>query len=176
MFRGSALAAVAVAVVVATGMAAFAQDTLPQIAQAPAATVVVGTSQFENDPDLRCDLLQVKRISGGALLIRWRIINTAGQTNAASGGFANSTTAKTIRYPDFSWEQLYYIDPAENKKYLPLTDSANNRILEMSWNIDLAPGQQRLNWAKFPAPPPGSAKISVSIPNFSPFEDVPIAQ
>ena len=175
MFEGSALAAVA-AVVVAIGMAAFAQDARPQNAQAPVAAVVLGTSEFRNDPDLRCDLLEVKRISGGALLIRWRIINAAGQTTAAGGGFANPTPAKTIRYPDFNWEQLYYIDPAENKKYLPLTDSANNRILEMSWNLDLAPGQQRLNWAKFPAPPPGSAKISVSIPNFSPMEDVPVAQ
>ena len=62
------------------------------------------------------------------------------------------------------------------RKYLPLTDSANNRILEMFWNVDLAPGQQRLNWAKFPAPPPGSTKISISIPNFTPFEDAPVAQ
>jgi hypothetical protein len=176
MFKGSAFAAVAAAVVVVTGMAAFAQDTPPRMPQASGAAAVLGNSQFENDPDLRCDLLQVKRISGGALLIRWRIINTAGQTAGASGGFANSAPAKTIRYPDFSWAQLYYIDPAENKKYLPLTDSANNRILEMSWDIDLAPGQQRLNWAKFPAPPPGSTKISVSIPNFSPIEDVPVAQ
>lgn len=162
---------------VALATPAAAQNTPPQIAQAPAAApVVLATAQFSQDPDLRCDLLEVKRISGGALLIRWRIINAAGQPNASTGGFANPTPAKTIRYPDFQWEQLYYIDPAENKKYLPLTDSANNRILEMFWNIELAPGQQQLNWAKFPAPPAGSTKISISIPNFSPFEDAPVSQ
>src|SRR5271155_377959 len=148
MLRVSALAVVAVGAVavVAIAAAASAQDARPQIAQAPVASGVLGTAQFSEDPDLRCDLLEVKRISGGALMIRWRIINSASQANTAAGGFASPTPAKTIHYPDFRWEQLYYIDPAENKKYLPLTDSANNRILEMFWNVDLAPGQQRLNW------------------------------
>jgi len=175
MIRGSALAAVAAVVVAMSGMAAPAQDARPQLAQAPAAAGVLGTSQYSQDPALRCDLLEVKRISGGALMIRWRIVNDAGQTNAPGGGFATSTPPKGIHY-DFDWPQLFYIDPAENKKYLPLTDSANNRILEVFYNITLAPGEQRLNWAKFPAPPPGSAKISVTIPNFEPFEDVPVAQ
>lgn len=155
--------------------AAAAQNMPPQIAQAPAANAVLGTAQYSQDPALRCDLLEVKRVSGGALMIRWRIVNTAGQTNAPGGGFTTSTPAKGIGY-DFHWGQLFYIDPAENKKYLPLTDSAGDRILDVSYGITLAPGEQRLNWAKFPAPPATSTKISVSIPNFEPFEDVPVAQ
>jgi hypothetical protein len=164
------------AVVFAT--AAAAQNAPPQIAHAPAAaTAVLATAQFSEDPDLRCDLLEVKRISGGALMVRWRIVNTAGQANASStGGFTNPTPAKTIHYYFSSWDALNYIDPAENKKYLPLTDSANNRILDVFGDVTLQPGQQRLNWAKFPAPPPGSTKISISIPNFAPFEDAPVAQ
>jgi hypothetical protein len=158
--------------------AAAAQNTPPQIAQAPAAaTTVLATAQSSEDPDLRCDLLEVKRISGGALIVRWRIVNAAGQPNAsATGGFANQTPAKAIHYGFSGWDQLYYIDPAENKKYLPLTDSQSNRILDVPYDLTLQPGQQRLNWAKFPAPPAGSTKISISIPNFAPFEDAPVAQ
>ena len=176
MFRISALAVVAAGAIAiaAIGATASAQDARPQIAQAPAAAAVLGSAQLSSDPDLHCDLLEVKRISGGALMIRWRIINAAGQTGP-TGGFANPAPAKGIFY-DFDWPQLYYIDPAENKKYLPLTDSNGTRILEVAYHLTLNPGEQRLNWAKFPAPPPSSAKISVTIPNFAPFEDVPVGQ
>jgi hypothetical protein len=170
-------------VVMLAGAAGFAtpaaaQNTPPQVAQAPAAAAaVLATAQFSQDPDLRCDLLEVKRVSGGALMIRWRIINTAGQTNASTGGFANPAPAKEIEYyVGGGYKELFYIDPLENKKYLPLTDSTDTPIAELFFNVKLQPGQQRLNWAKFPAPPSNSPKISVTIPRFSPFEDTPVAQ
>jgi hypothetical protein len=140
-----------------------------QTSQAPSNSALA-TAQYSQDPDLRCDLLEVKRVSGGALLVRWRIINTAG---GGSSGLT-ATAAKPIRY-DFNWEELFFIDPAENKRYQFLTDSGGNRILDV-WYGDLAPGQQRVNWAKFPAPPPNSTKISLSLPKFPPFEDVPVSQ
>jgi hypothetical protein len=120
---------------------------------------------------LRCDLLEVRRVSGGALTVKWRIVNTAGAQ--ASGGLTASQP-KVINY-DFSWPEIYYIDPAENKKYAFLTDAEGNRILDVFYG-NLPAGQQRGNWAKFPAPPPTSNKISVNIPKFPPFEDVPISQ
>lgn len=40
---------------------------------------------------------------------------------------------------------------------------------------DYSAGQPRLNWAKLPAPPPSSTKISVTLPRFAPFEDIPLA-
>jgi hypothetical protein len=120
---------------------------------------VIASAQYSNDPNLRCDLLEVKRASGNALLVRWRLINTG---------------AKGISY-DFDWPQLYYTDPAENKKYAFLTDSSGARVLDMWWGT-LNPGEQRLQWAKFPAPPATSRKITVYIPKFMPFEDVPVGQ
>lgn len=156
-----------------------AQQSAPTAAVPPAsqsapvaAPAVLASAQYSADPDLRCDLLEVKRVSGGALRIRWRIVNTAGtqqQTGLVAGG-----QAKSIYY-DFGWPELYYIDPAENKKYSFLTDSEGNRILGVFMG-SLAAGEQRLNWAKFPAPPPTSTTISVNIPKFAPFEDVPISQ
>ena len=63
-----------------------AQATQPAVASAPAASAVaapssgpvIASAQYSADPDLRCDLLEVKRVSGGALLVRWRILNTVG--------------------------------------------------------------------------------------------------
>lgn len=124
----------------------------------------IASGQYSGDPDLRCDLLEVKRVSGGAVIIRWRVVNTV----------PPQPGAKAIHY-DFNWPEIYYIDPAENKKYGFLTDSEGNRIMDVFWG-DLAAGQQRGNWAKFPAPPPTSNKISVNIPKFPPFEDVAVSQ
>jgi hypothetical protein len=128
-----------------------------QPAAAPAAAAL-GSAQFSGDPDVRCDLLEVKRVSGGAVRVQWRLVNTG---------------LKKVYY-NFDWDDLYTIDPAENKKYGYLTDSEGKRILDAYWG-DLKPGEQRLNWAKFPAPPPTSTKIAVYIPKFAPFEDVPVA-
>jgi hypothetical protein len=153
----------------AIGSVAVAQQAAPQTAQAPSNSVIA-SAQYSQNPDLRCDLLEVKRVSGGALLVRWRVINTGG--GGTSG--LTATAAKPIRY-DFGWNELFFIDPAENKRYQFLTDSGGNRILDV-WYGDLEPGQQRVNWAKFPAPPPSSTKISLALPKFPPFEDVPVSQ
>ena len=126
-------------------------------AAAPAGTVLA-TETFSKDPNLRADLTEIRRVSGGALLVKWRIINT-GQSNV---------------YYDFAWDDLYYVDPAENKKYEYLKDSEGNRIIDVYWGT-VKPGEQRTNWAKFPAPPATSTKISLTLPKFPPLEDVPVA-
>lgn len=140
----------------------------PQAAAPPAAPVAapaapgpaaLATAQYSANPEIRCDVLEVKRASGNALLARWRVVH-AGATPQVSYSF--------------DWKDFYYIDPAENKKYGYLTDSEGERILDAKWG-SMRPGEQWLGWAKFPAPPPTSTKISLSIGGFAPFEDVPVA-
>lgn len=116
-------------VVTVAAATADAQQAAPQNAQA-AANNVLASAQYSQDPDLRCDLIEVKRVSGGALLVRWRVINTAG----GGGGGLTATAAKPIHY-DFSWNELFYIDPAENKRYQFLTDSGGNKILDVCMEI-----------------------------------------
>lgn len=140
----------------------------PAAAAAPAGAVIASET-YSQDQNIRADLLEVKRVSGGALLVKWRIVNT---TPPASAGLS-SAEDKPIHY-DFSWTDLYYVDPAENKKYGYLTDTEGNRILDVWWG-QLKTGETRANWAKFPAPPATSTKISVTLPKFPPFEDVPVA-
>ena len=168
MNRAVVWGGVAALVAVAFAIPAAAQEARPQLAQAPAAGAVLASAQYGADPDLRCDLLEVKRVSGGALTIRWRVVNGTG----APGGLTGAA-GKKIHY-GFSWAELYYIDPAENKKYQFLTDAAGNRILDV-FEGNYEPGQQRVQWAKFPAPPASSTKISIAIPKFAPFEDIPIS-
>ena len=135
-----------------------ASDNVAPVAAPPAAKVIA-SGDFSGDPSLRADLLEVRRVSGGALIVKWRVVNTSPD--------------KPVRY-DFGWNDVYYVDPAENKKYGYLTDSEGNRILDI-WYGTLKPGEQRGNWAKFPAPPPTSSKISITLPKFPPFEDAPVS-
>jgi hypothetical protein len=144
-------------------MAAARQPIAPDPAPAPdpaqsKSSGVIASAQYANDPNLRCDLLEVKRVSGGALLARWRFINTG---------------TKPVSY-DFSWDDIYYIDPAGNKKYANLTIDGK-RILDVWWGT-LPPGEQRVNWVKYPAPPATSKRISLNVPRFQPFEDVPVSE
>ena len=150
------------------GLAGLAIADRPAHAQATPEKVLA-SAEYSNDPSLRCDLLQVKRVSGGALNVKWRVVNTVKPGSGLTG-----TPAKSISY-HFSWSQLYYTDPAENKKYGYLTDSAGNKILHV-FEGGYAAGQQRTNWAKFPAPPATSKKITIYIPQFPPFDDVPISE
>ena len=150
-----------------TGLGLFTAIPHDAIAQTAG---VLASAQYSADPDLQCDLLEVKRVSGGTLMIRWRIVNMS----AKSGGLTGAN-GKSIRYT-FHWEDVYYIDPAENKKYQFLTDSGGNRILDV-FEGDLAAGAQRLNWARFPAPLESSLKISFGIPKCSPpFDDIAISK
>jgi len=140
-------------------------------AQTAAAPAVLASAQFSDDPDLRCDITEVKRLSGGVLIVRFRLVDTQGQ---GAGGLTASTTPKQINWSG-GWNEFYVIDPAENKKYQVLTDSEGKYIADIRDSY-FKPGDQRLFWAKFPAPPATSTKVSVTIAKFAPFDDVPVAQ
>jgi hypothetical protein len=132
----------------------------------------IASAQYSGDPDLRADLMEVRRNSGGSLTAKWRVVNTSG--GSGGSGLVAGSAGKEIYY-NFNWEDIYYIDPAENKKYNFLKDAEGKRILDI-FEGNYKPGQQRLNWAKFPAPPASSKKVTISIPKFAPFEDVPVAE
>jgi hypothetical protein len=155
------MVSLATAATAVTGSAGAAAPALriAQASPAPAAPAhVLASGEFSNDPDLHCDLLEVKRVSG-ALLIRFRIANTA-------------TSGKEISWNN-DWGAFYFVDPAEQKKYLLLRDADDHPIAEIR-SSSFAPGDKRVFWAKFPALPATSTKISVTIGGFSPFDDIPV--
>lgn len=122
---------------------------------------VLATQDFNEDPNLKCDVLQAKRVSGGTLLIKWRMTHRGPQGS------------KPI-YHRFSWSDVYFTDPGENKKYLGLKDSAGS-WLGQGDNKHYNSGDQQVVWLKFPAPPATSAKITFVFPGFPPFEDLPVS-
>jgi hypothetical protein len=143
-------------------------------AQAASAEDVLGSSAFLDNPALRLDLLEAKRVDGGALMLRWHVTNTSGETGGLVSG-----RGERIRYYSQtrrpSWSDFYFIDPAENKKYHLLEDTAGNRIAAIFLG-DYDPGTQRLNWAKFPAPPESSTSVTVHVSGFEPIFGVPVTE
>jgi hypothetical protein len=82
------------------------------------------------------------------------------------------------------YQDVYFIDSKDNKKYMSLKDSedasiagpVDNAYYCKSGRLDreLAAGQQAIIWVKFPAPASGATEIDLSFPNFLPFESATI--
>ena len=132
---------------------------------------MLASQEYSNDPSLRGDILEVKRVSGGALLVKWRLSRPA---TASGGGLAAPVDDKGV-YHSFSWSHVYVTDPAENKKYSGLKDSQGHWIGQGD-NKTYGRGQQQAMWMKFPAPPAASTKVSFVFSGFPPFDDLPVAQ
>ena len=70
---------------------------------------------------------------------------------------------------------IHLIDAANKKKYFVVRDADGTCVC--SHNIaNISAGSQSVLWAKFPVPPDDVQKITVEIPHFPPFEDVPITR
>ncbi len=128
---------------------------------------MLASQPYNQNPDLRCDVLEVRRVSGGALLIRWRLSRPPAPPGLAA-------TADKGIYHGWGWDGVYYTDPTENKKYMGLKDSSNVYLAQGD-NKNYAPGDQQVIWMKFQAPPPNSSKITFVFPGFPPFEDLPVS-
>ena len=139
----------------------------PAASPAAAPAAVLARQSFSTDPDLSCEILEVRRVSGGALLVRWRLI----RPSAAAGLAADASPSI---FHTWSWDEVYFTDAAENKKYAGLKDSAGN-WLGGGASKNYKPGEQQAMWMKFPAPPPTSTRITFVFQGFPPFEDVPVA-
>jgi hypothetical protein len=136
---------------------------------ADAAPAVLARQPFNSDPGLNCEVLEIRRVSGGAVLLRWRLVR-----GSATQGLA-AADEKGI-WHNWSWSDVYFTDPAENKKYSGLKDTAGSWLAQgPASGHSYKPGGQRAMWMKFPAPPETSTKVTFVFPGFPPFEDVPVA-
>jgi hypothetical protein len=119
-------------------------------------------------------LLEVKRMSGDTLTVRWQFRNKTQESKNLTKGGGSWSDPYLLSY------SAYLIDPVNRKKYLLLRDESGNPIAAKhetkQWNISLAPGQTLTTWAKFPAPPANVEKVSVYLSGVAPFEDIVISK
>lgn len=100
----------------------------------------------------------------------------------------NTLTAK-VRYRnpgaegvtmDVEYGKSYVLDAAGGRKYEVLRDDAKNYIAAIAsgytdrfWGT-IEPGEQKLVWMKFPAPPPEVKVATLQVDEAPPFDDLPI--
>ncbi|HEY7458930.1 MAG TPA: hypothetical protein VH765_09275 [Xanthobacteraceae bacterium] len=141
----------------------------PPVPQASAQKGPLASADGEK-PGTRVEVQELKRVSGGIVMLRFTLINDSGD----KFGFGNQFTQQGVNESN-SIGGVHLIDPAGKKKYLVVRDSQNN--CDCSRKLaELKPKSSANLWARFPAPPDKLEKINVVIPHFAPLDDVPISR
>jgi hypothetical protein len=110
---------------------------------------------------LHLEVTSLRRTTGGMVTLKVTM-EAGGKDYYSTSTFGGST-----------FDEVYLVDAAGQKKYLPVTDSKDNCVCS---EIDsLKVGEPQKWFTTFPAPPADVKKLSIYIPTFSPIENVPLA-
>jgi len=143
-----------------------AQPPAPKSGSQPSSAVLATTDgEF---PDIRIEVQELKRTSGGTVTLKFAVINDSGQKFFLGGKLGGSSYGYNVSGVDL-------VDAAGKKKYLVILDS-EKKCLCSTIEGELEPKSRIKVYAKFPAPPEGVKKITIEIPHFTPMEDVSISQ
>jgi hypothetical protein len=151
-----------------------APDVAPSTAAPPApqtasAKPALATADGEKQGS-RVEIQELKRVSGGTVMIKLTLINDGDQKLSLGYDFGQQGMLDLNNIGG-----VHLIDPVGKKKYLVVRDSKNN--CDCSRNVSDVGAKSRVNlWARFPAPPDDVEKIGVIVPHFSPLDDVPISR
>ncbi|MEX0805425.1 MAG: hypothetical protein WD688_19225 [Candidatus Binatia bacterium] len=137
--------------------------------QAAPAKPALATADGET-PEARVEVQELKRVSGGTVMLRFTMINDGDKTLNVGYDFGAGSTSDIGTVGG-----VHLIEPVGKKKYLVVRDSESK--CDCSRGVRDIAAKSRVNlWARFPAPPDNVEKIGVVIPHFSPMDDVPIGR
>ena len=142
---------------------------VPPAPQTASAKPALATADGEKQGS-RVEIQEIKRVSGGMVMLRLTMINDSDQDLSFGHYFAQQGMTDLNNIGG-----VHLIDPVGKKKYLVVRDSKNN--CDCSRGISEVGAKSRINlWARFPAPPDNVEKIGVMVPHFPPLDDVPISR
>ncbi len=133
----------------------------------PAGPVLASTDG--DKPGIRVEVVELKRMSGDTLNLKFTMINDSDQDMSFGYDFGEGTSDIS------SVAATHLIDAAGKKKYFVVRDTENACLCSRGLN-SIKPKTRVNLFAKFPAPPDDVQKISVVIPHFTPMDDVPISR
>lgn len=143
-----------------------AQPPAPKSGSQPSSAVLATTDgEFS---DIRIEVQELKRTSGGPLTLKFAVINDSGQKFFLGGKLGGLSYGYHVSGVDL-------VDAAGKKKYLVILDS-EKKCLCSTIEGEIEPKSRLKVYAKFPAPPEDVKKIAIEIPHFTPMEDVSITQ
>ena len=137
--------------------------------QAPQAKPALASADGET-PGARIEVQELKRASGGTVMLRFTIFNDGDKNLDFNYNFVQKGSN------DFAnISGVHLIELVGKKKYLVVRDSKN--ACDCSQGLSSVAAKSRMNlWARFPAPPDNVEKIGVVVPHFSPMDDVPLSK
>jgi hypothetical protein len=118
-------------------------------------------------PGERLEVQELKLVSGGALTLRFTIINDSEKDSRVLGSIGSAEA--------WSADGVYLVDVPGKKKYLVVRDTENHCVCSRELPT-LRPKSSANLWAKFSAPPDSVQKIGVVVRHFIPMDDVPISR
>jgi hypothetical protein len=119
--------------------------------------------------DLLVQALDLTRMTGGTLEVRLAFSNTS-----ESEPIAFEETFAGAAEDAGSIAGVYLLDRVTRKKYFVVRDADGQP--QCSTRLEpLGPGERRVLWARFPAPPEEVGHVSIHVPEVEPLEDVPFA-
>ena len=137
------------------------------VESARAATVIA--SADGDYPDVRLDVMEIKRTTGNTVTLKLRIVNDSDNLFSFHDKFASVGS-------DYAGiGGVHLLDLTNKKKYLVIRDSATACVCSRQIP-DIQPGSSAALWARFPAPPQDVDTISIVMPHFIPVDDVPISE
>ena len=138
-------------------------------APAPQAKPPLASADGEN-PGARVEVTELKRGSGGTVMLRLTMINDGDKELSLYSGFVQPGSNDQSNISG-----VHLLDPVGKKKYLVVRDSQGK--CDCSQGLGNVAAKSRMNlWARFPAPPDNVEKIAVVVPRFSPMDDVPLSK
>ena len=129
---------------------------------ATSAPKALATDEY-NPGGLEVHLIELRRTSGDTVTAKWLYRNTT----------ESEVTVQNLISPS-----TYLVDPAAKKKYFCVKDSEGDWVAGKFHDNrgEVKAGQTFKMWAKFPAPPAATEKLTVYINGVAPLEDVPLAK
>ena len=133
---------------------------------ASAATGTVIAHADGETPGTRVDIYELKRTSGDTVTLKFAFVNNG---TKELGGYDFAKAANDYD----TVADVHLLEPTERTQYSVMRDPDHKCVC--STGVGVKQGEQKHYWAKFPAPPAASTKLTVVVPHFEPVEDVPVS-
>lgn len=116
--------------------------------------------------DVTVEFKEARLTSGGTITLKFKYSNNGSEP-------IDISRAGKYDHDDVI-EHVYFVDTANNKKYLVVKDNEGKPLGTNLKYFVLGAGESKNAWAKFPAPPEGVETITLYLPGAPPIEDVTI--
>jgi hypothetical protein len=156
--------------IVAAAFVSCGRDPAPRPEAAPAPVPVSQAAVLAEAkaewPELTIQVVDVSRVDG-TLVVQFRFANAAARSFQFGDRFAADPADRE------TLADVALVDPSGRRKCFILRDRANRP--ECSRDLaPLEPGETRLLFARFPAPPAGTSRITIQIPHVPDLREVPV--